>query len=592
MKKILHLTFLFFSLVAFSQNEQLAQNYFERGEFEKALVSYEDLLKNQIGNSNYFQKVVECNQQLQHFEKAEKDLLDRLDKFKQNSLLVELGYNYQLQKDEVKAKKYYEQALDKIRKNFNEVYSIAYVFERKSLVDYALQAYQIALDLEPKLNFNFQMALLYGQQGNTEMMIEKFLTESFKNPQNLPMVQNQFTLFMAEEVDEKFNDALKKALLIRAQKTQDVFWNDYLSWFFVQQKEYGKAFIQQKAIYKRNPDSFFNIVNLGQMAIEDNDQEAAKEILGFVLENTQNLEILIQAHSYLVEMKIDHALEKDYPAINAELDMLIKEFGVSPYSLELLKIQANFSAFQLNNPEKAKAILKSAMEMPIDKYQMAGLKMELADILLFEEKFNQALIYYSQIGSDLSGDVMEQEANLKTAKTSYFKADFVWASHQLKVLKSASSQLIANDALDLFLLISDNTVEDSTQVALKKFARADFLLYKNKKQEALLQFQTILKEHKGQPIEAVTLLRIGKIYEKLGDFNAALEQYKIIIDKHKDCIYVDEALYFAAEIYNFQLKDVEKAKPLYEEMIFKHEDSIYYVDARKKYRQLRGDSNL
>ena len=592
MKKILQLTFLFFSLIAFSQNEQLAQNYFERGEFEKALVSYEDLLKSQVGNSNYFQKVVECNQQLQHFDTAEKALLERYDKFKQNSLLVDLGYNYQLQKDDVKAKKYYEQALDKIRKNFNEVYSIAYVFERKSLVDYALQAYQIALDLEPKLNFNFQMALLYGQQGNTDMMIEKFLTESFKNPQNLPMVQNQFTLFMAEEVDEKFNDALKKALLIRAQKTQDVFWNDYLSWFFVQQKEYSKAFIQQKAIYKRNPDSFSNIVNLAQMAIEDNDQEAAKEILGFVLENTQNLEVLIQAHSYLAEMKINHALEKDYPAISAELDLLIKEFGVSPYSLELLKIQANFSAFQLNNPEKGKAILKSAMEMPIDKFQMGGLKMELADILLYEEKFNQALIYYSQIGSDLSGDVMEQEANLKTAKTSYFKTDFVWASHQLKVLKSASSQLIANDALDLFLLISDNTVEDSTQVALKKFARADFLLYKNKKQEALSAFQTILKEHKGEQIEAVTLLRIGKIYEQLGDFNAALEQYKIIIDKHKDCIYVDEALYFAAEIYNFQLKDTEKAKPLYEEMIFKHEDSIYYVDARKKYRQLRGDSNL
>ena len=108
----------------------------------------------------------------------------------------------------------------------------------------------------------------------------------------------------------------------------------------------------------------------------------------------------------------------------------------------------------------------------------------------------------------------------------------------------------------------------------------------------IYQFQNILKEHKGEQIEAVTLLRIGSIYEKLGDFNAALEQYKIIIDKHKECIYVDEALYFAAEIYNFQLKDVEKAKPLYEEIIFKHEDSIFYVEARKKYRQLRGDTNL
>ncbi len=592
MKKILYITLFLFTLVVQAQNEQLANNYFDRGEFEKALVNYEDLLKSSIGNSNYFERVIQCQQQLLQFDKAEKGLVERYEKFKQNSLLVELGYNYQLQKNEPKAKKYYDQAIEKIQKNANEVYQIAYIFEKKALVDYALQAYQIATEKEPKFNFNFQMAMLYGQQGNSEMMIEKFLIESYNNPQNLPMVQNQFTRFMTEEVDEKFNESLRKALLIRAQKTQDIFWNDYLSWYYVQQKEYSKAFIQQKAIYKRNPESFSNIVNLAEMAIEDNDQEAAKEILTFVLDNTQNIEVLIQSHCYLIEMKINHALEKDYPAINDELDLLIKEFGVSPYSLELLKIQASFSAFQLNNPEKGKTILKSAMEMPINKYQIAALKMKLADILLAEDKFNQALIYYSQIESDLSGDVIGQEANLKTAKTSYFKADFVWASHQLKVLKTASSQLIANDALDLFLLISDNTVEDSTQVALKKFALADFLLYKNKKQEALSQFQNILKEHKGEQIEAVTLLRIGSIYEKLGDFNAALEQYKIIIDKHKECIYVDEALYFAAEIYNFQLKDVEKAKPLYEEIIFKHEDSIFYVEARKKYRQLRGDTNL
>ena len=171
MKKILYITLFLFTLFVQAQNEQLAQNYFDRGEFEKALISYEDLLKSQIGNSNYFQKVVECYQQLQQFDKADKALLERIDTFKQNSLLVELGFNYQLQKNEVKAKKHYEQALDKIRKNANEVYQIAYVFERKALVDYALQSYQIALDLEPKLNFNFQMALLYGQQGNTDMMI-------------------------------------------------------------------------------------------------------------------------------------------------------------------------------------------------------------------------------------------------------------------------------------------------------------------------------------------------------------------------------------------------------------------------------------
>lgn len=589
MKKIIALLFILLSLFVHGQNEQLALNYFDRGEFEKALVSYEELLKAQPNNFNYFQKAVECYQQLQQFEKAEKAIQERLDKYKQGNFLVELGYNYQLQKNQEKANKYYDQAIDKIKKNPSEVYQIAYVFDRKALVDYALLAYQTAVSLEPKFNFNFQMALLYGQKGETDKMIDMFLTESYTNPQNLIMIQNQLSRFTTEETDVTFNDALKKALLVRIQKNQDIFWNEFLSWFYVQQKEYGKAFIQEKAIYKRNPESFSNIVNLGQLAIEENDQEAAKEILGFVLENTKDLDLQIQSHSYLMEMKIDKALPKDYPAINLELDNLIKEFGVSPFSLSLLKIKAHFVTFNMKDAETGKVILKNVLEMPLNRDQVAEVKMELADILLFEEKFNQALIYYSQIENDANNSPIGQEASLKTAKTSYFKADFKWAEHQLKVLKSASTQLIANDALDLFLLISDNTVEDSTQVALKKFARADFLLYQEKKQDALIAFQAILKENKGDAIEPVTLLRIGKIYEELGDTNAALANYKLILDNFKECIYIDEALFYSAEIYN-QLNDIEKAKPLYEEVITKHEDSIHYVTSQKKYRKLRGDS--
>ena len=589
MKKIIALLFIFLSLFVHGQNEQLALNYFDRGEFEKALVSYEELLKAQPNNFNYFQKAVECYQQLQQFDKAEKAIQERLDKYKQGNFLVELGYNYQLQKNQEKANKYYDQAIDKIKKNPSEVYQIAYVFDRKALVDYALLAYQTAVSLEPKFNFNFQMALLYGQKGETDKMIDMFLTEAYTNPQNLIMIQNQLSRFTTEETDVTFNDALKKALLVRIQKNQDIFWNEFLSWFYVQQKEYGKAFIQEKAIYKRNPESFSNIVNLGQLAIEENDQEAAKEILGFVLENTKDLDLQIQSHSYLMEMKIDKALPKDYPAINLELDNLIKEFGVSPFSLSLLKIKAHFVTFNMKDAETGKVILKNVLEMPLNRDQVAEVKMELADILLFEEKFNQALIYYSQIENDANNSPIGQEASLKTAKTSYFKADFKWAEHQLKVLKSASTQLIANDALDLFLLISDNTVEDSTQVALKKFARADFLLYQEKKQDALTAFQAILKENKGDAIEPVTLLRIGKIYEELGDTNAALANYKLILDNFKECIYIDEALFYSAEIYN-QLNDIEKAKPLYEEVITKHEDSIHYVTSQKKYRKLRGDS--
>ena len=601
MKKLfLHIA-LFFSLVCFSQNEQLAQYYYDKGDFEKAKISYEELLKEIPLNSQYFLRIIDCSQQLQQFESAEKAIQERFNKYNQGNLLVELGYNYQLQKNDDKAKVYYEQALERIKKNPNEVYGISNAFEKKVLLEYALKSYKTATELEPNFNFNYQIGLLYGQLSNMEMMISTFLDEAFANPQNSIRIQNQLVRFMVDEGDANFNELLRKALIVRTQKNQDLFWNHYLSWFYVQQKEFEKAFIQEKAIYKRNPESLANIVNLGQLAIEEGNQEAAKEILGFVLENTQDLELIIQANSYLITMKIEKASENDFAAISTELDGLLKQFEISPFTLSLQLIQAHFTAFNLKKPEEGKAIVKRALELQLNDYQVANAKMELADILLFEEKFNQALIYYSQIELDLKNDVMAHEASLKAAKTSYFKTDFAWALKQFKELKSANTQLIANDALEYFLLINDNTVADSTQTALKQFAKGDYLLYQNRNQEAIAQFQLILKNHKGQDsramleqakqIEAVTLLRLGKIYEKKGDFALALSQYQTIIDQHSDGIYIDEALYFSAEIYNKQLLP-EKAKPLYEKVLFNHQDSIYFVEARKKFRQLRGDTNL
>jgi len=593
MKNIFIYIVLLWSTFAISQNEQLAQYYYDKGDFEKAKIAYEQLLNSSPSNTQYFLRTVESYQQMQQFDVAQKLILERYNRYKQGVFLVELGYNYQLQKNDLKAKGYYDQAIEKIKTNPNDVYGVGSSFEKKVLLEYALKAYETAMQVQPNYNFNFQIGMLYGQLGKTDQMIDLLLTESYKNPQNSNLIQTQLSRFMQGETDNTaFKDAMRKALILRTQKDQDVFWNHYLSWFYVQQKEFGKAFIQEKAIYKREPESLMSIVNLSQFAMNEDDDETATEILNFILQNTKDVDLLVQTNAYLMEIKIKNAQEKDYPLINTELQQLLATYDITPFTLSLQIIQAHFLAFNLKKPEEGKTILKRALELNLNDYQRADAKMELADILLLEEKFNQALIYYSQIQLDLKNDIMSHEASLKAAKTSYFKTDFEWALKQFKELKSASTQLIANDALEYFLLINDNTVADSTQTALKQFAKGDFLIYQNKKQEAITQFQNILKSFKGQEIEAVTMLRLGRIYESLKDYNSALSQYQQIIDNHSDGIYVDEALFFSAEIYNDELKDIEKAKPLYEKVIFNHQDSIYFVDARKKYRELRGDKNL
>jgi tetratricopeptide (TPR) repeat protein len=575
-----------------AQNEQLALQYFDDGEFEKALTIFEESSQKQPSNFFFFQKIIECQQQLKQYDKAEEVILKRKDKNNQPLLLIELGYNYQLQKNTDKVEKNYDLAIQEVEKEPNYAYQVANSFEKKVLLEWALKAYETAQKKNPKLNFDYQSALLHGQLGKLDLMLQKLLDYSYANQENTALVQNQLSRFLLDDVDGAFANEIKKGLLLKTQKSQDVYWNQFLSWYFVQQKEYGKAFVQEKAVYKRNPDSFYNIVTLAKLAIDEKQNEEATSILTFVLENTDNLDLQMQAHHFLVSMEIESALEKDFLDLDLKLQGLLKKYGITPFSLELQILTAHFEAFYLKQTDLGKQLLQNALQLPLNIREESRVKMELADIMVYDEKFNQAILYYAQVEENLKNDVIAHEASFKLAKANFYKRDFDWTLQQVKNLKQSPSLLIANDAVELFLLIEDNSVEDSLRIALQDYAKADFQLYQKKNDEALQSFLTILQKHKGKSIEESTLFKVGKIYEEKNDYAKAIQYYQSILEQHKDGINKDEALFFSAEIYRKHLLDNEKAKQLYEKIVLEHPDSLYFTESRKQYRTLRGDSTI
>ena len=517
MKKLFSYLLFFCSLFSFAQNELLAQNYFDKGEFDKAISLYEELDKKQPGNFYFTQKLVSCYQGLKQFDKAEKLLLNKKNNSNQPGYFVELGYNAQLQKDQNKADSYYKKAIDAVANQPNYAYQIGQAFEQKSLLQQAYNTYEIGQKNSSGMNFDYQMALLQGQMGNLDVMVVKLLDYSYSNVNATLNVQNQLVLYMQDDAENVFANSLKKELLLRTQKNQDIYWNQFLSWLYVNQKEYNKAFIQEKSIYKRNPESFDDIIQLAQICVNEKDNETAQAIFQFILQNTTDESTILNAQYFLLKNEIANAKLENYPAIQSKFDTLLTQFGESPFSVDLQILAAHFKAFYQNDFENSKLLLDKMMEMPLNVRQKAKVKMELADVLVYNEKFNQAIIYYAQIQNDLPNDEFSHEASMRMAKTSFFKKDFDWAKKQAKELKQASTQLIANDAVELFLLISDNEVEDSLKVALQDFSKADLLEYQNKPKEALEAFLQILVKHKGQSIEAGTLYKVGRNYEKLGD---------------------------------------------------------------------------
>lgn len=592
MRIIFILLLLIFSSEIVAQNDLLAKNYLEQGEYEKALSIYEKLYKKTPGRTDYIMAMVEAYQQLERFDEVESLLNERLNARRVSpQFFVELGYNYSLQNKDSIAASYYKQAIDYLEEAPIYTTTIGTAFQKYGLLDEAVATFEKGLELDPDRDYNSQLARLYGEQGKMDKMFSKYIDLIERNPSYTSIAQRNFSMYVTEDPLNEANEILRKTLLRKLQDNPQTLYNKLLSWLFIQQKDFKKAFSQEKAIYKRlGEDDLEGIVDLSFITFAAEDYETSEDIINFVIENSPTPELRLRGYQYLMKLRMKMASEKDYPKITQEFEGLLSEYGrgVATY---MLQIDYNhFLAFQAENPELAINNLKNLSEEKLTAYQEARVKMELADILVMDEKFNRALIYYSQIQSKIKSDVLAQEARFKVARTSYFKGDFPWAQLQLEVLRKSASQLIANDAMQLSLMIADNSLEDTTQTALKKYARADLLSLQNKNKEAIVVLDELLLSHKGESMEDEALLKQGELYEKIGEYSKAEANYKKLIEFYNDDILADDAHFRLAHLYEEKLQQPELAKEIYEQLIFNFEDSIYFVEARKKYRMLRGDA--
>lgn len=583
---------MFITAFVNAQSEQIARNYADQGQYEKSIIAYQKALKKQKGNTTLIEGLAKSYQQLEQYDLAEEALKEQLTLARDKGLLlVELGYNERLRGKDSLAQVYFNQVYEGVSGGVMNAYRVARSFQKKSLLREAVFAFEEARRNNFNATFGIQLAKLYGELGEVEKMFNTYLDLINENDRNIRLAQRSFSLYITEDPLNEANAIFRKTLLKRLQKEQNILYNELLSWLFIQQKQYLKAFVQEKAIYRRTDGSYEGLINLAAVAIEGEAIEDAIEILDFIKVNVSNEDVKLEAERELLTIEVKRAVTlKEKEAIEKRYQSIIEQYGMIEFTVPIQIDYAHFLAFYLKKPNDAITFLKKSLKKPLGRFDEARLKMELADILVYDEKFNQALIYYSQIQNKIKNNTLSQEARFKVAQTSYYKGDFDWAENQLDILKAGATQLIANDALELLLVIRDNSVSDSLQVALKKFATAALLSYQNKNEEAIQLYDDILEVHKGEKIEDEALLAQAKLLEAKGDYTKAEKNYITVIDYYKDGILADDAYYRLGRLYEGPLNNPEKAKDSYERIIFDLADSIYYVEAQKRFRTLRGDA--
>lgn len=601
MKKFIVLIFLIISSFTFSQKEEdqntffLAETYYREGEYEKATQIYKKLYDKSPFNTSYLNRLISCYQETNDFKIAEDLLKKKLQESpNQTYLNIFLGYNYDRQQLKEQAIIYYEKAINSLDKNESYAGIIGRLFKEYNLLDYAILSYEKAMEKNDNANYNFQIAQIYGEKGDFKKMFESYINLLDKNGSYLNLIQRYTSKYITDDAESEINIVFRKTLLRKAASNPKDEWNILLSWFFAQQKEYGKALIQEKALYQRNPTDLSEIFSLGTLAFENKGYKTAQQCFDFINEKSFLIEEKIEANLYLAKM----AVVTENSETESFFQSLFTQFGKNTQTIEILVEYADFLTFFKNEPEQATAVLEEAISYSSSKFDKARIQLKLGDVLVFRGMFNKALIYFSKIQTQLKNHELAQQARFKVAQTSYFKGDFTWAKAQLKVLKGSTTQLIANDAVDLFLRITDNEPVDSIPSGLKQLAKAELFAYQNKNEKALQEISDLFASKDiflnglipGEVIYDDVLFLQAKLYNKLKKYEEAIVSLEKIIAADNQGILTDDVYFMMAEMYHYNLNNIEKAQEYYQKIIFELPSSIYLVEARKKFRKLRGDS--
>jgi tetratricopeptide (TPR) repeat protein len=277
--------------------------------------------------------------------------------------------------------------------------------------------------------------------------------------------------------------------------------------------------------------------------------------------------------------------------LNIDIETAIKKYGTNELTLSLIKKNATLKAYYLNQPNSGIQLLEDVIaNYGFDKNTTAEMKIDLADMHLLVGNIWDASLLYSQVEKDFKYEVVGQNAKFKNAKLSYYASDFKWAKTQCDVLKGSTSKTIANDALDLSLIITDAIGIDTNEVPLQMFAAADLLILQHQYQSALLKLDSINSLFSEHTLGDDIYFKKAEIFKSTNRFVEAAKMYANIVEFFPNELYGDDALYKQAELYDIQLNDKEKAKQLYKDVLDLYPGSIYVVEARKKYRLLRGDT--
>ncbi len=604
MKNLIIFTFLLRSFFLSAQTEtdiQLAQHYFINGEFDKATSYYEKLYSSQ-STKIYFTRYLECLVQIKDFKTAEKTIKKYISQNKNDmEIQVVLGQFYEDIDEPQKSAKVYEELLSAVSADPGEIINLFQLFVGKRKFDLAKKVLDKGKKIAPYYSFNFQYADLYSLTGNNRLMIEEYINYLILQPSMFESIQNAISSRIdLSKSDGKDYLILKEILLQKIQADNSNFiYSEMLIWLFVQNKNFSSAFTQVVALDKRIQGDGSRVLDLGNICLENKTYDLARNCFNYIISLGSDNQYFIEGQKLLlnsrfIELTTNRAYnQNEIDATLVDYSSVLARLGKTKFTIGILNEQAHILAFYADRAAEAIVILQDAiLVQSLTDIQRAQLKMQLADIEVLKGDIWEASLLYMQIDKDFKFEAIGDEAKYKNARIFYFDGEFDFAQSQLNILKESTSKIIANDAMNLSVSITENFGLDSNYTAMTWFSSAELLIEQHKYLEAFTLFDSIQLNYPLHSLADDILYRKAKAMEMQGKWAESCMLYEDIIKFYSKDIFADDALFRLGDIYEQILLEKDKALEYYKKLAIDYKGSFYGAETIKRIRILRGDKNV
>ena len=605
MNRLLFIIFLFLSLGAnaqiFRPNQQitpdessLAIQYYNDGDYEKAVVLLEKLYAIP-NNEAYFDIYFNTLVKLKRYDVAEKVVKREIKKNPQGDVYpIALGKLYQEKGDVQAANKIFTDVINKLPKDEFKIRNLANSFYRFENYEFAVQTFKQGRKLlgNDQL-FAFELLNIYRFKKDKSMLMQEYLDALGTMPQLLPQAEAVLASIFEDKNDYQ---TFQAAILRKIQKEPDAeIYIQLLTWNYIQQQEFDMALRQLIAYDKRTKSDGGTLFNAIYTFVDNGAYETAIKAYDYLLTKGKDNQYYLSSKIEMLNTKYNLRTNGKYTV--ADLDLLAKDYqalldenGKNRNTLFAIKKLANLQAYYLNQPSSAEKELEEAIKMPgINDQELGQLKLDLGDIYILTNQPWEAFLVYEQVSKQFEGQPVGNEARFRSAKLSFYQGNFEYSNGQCLVLKAATSQLIANDALNLSLLINDNIQAPADSNALKMYADAEMLLFRNLPERAVKKMDSIAIAFPQNSLTDAIMMSKARILIKANDFQKAADILKKVTEDFKDGIWTDDALFTLGDLYEKKLNDIAQAKIYFQKLITDYPGSMFSAEARKRFRNLRGD---